>query len=1226
MFKKAAQIVVTFSLLVGGYLGYSRGFALLASRIATDHGDDEANAFPELQQASALRATELATESFGADHWTASKELPLQWYDALRGHYIYAQTYERQNEGKRLRLSKFAVIWVSKDGKSRKTATSDEAIVDMNQPFGLNNKPNAEPTHVIHARMTGNVILRDDKGTRNPIDDLLVGPLTYVDYEESTLQITSDSAIRLEDRDMLVTGFGLMIQLRRKAPPLPGSPPSGGSGFDAETMFLYKNPHIIANNVGSSGILPGQSKPDAQGKTPFDLTADGEMRVDLPRPRPEVEVGPPDLNRPPDPTYAHFQRNVQVIRGTTTKDQLNSDTLDVTLMPDRKVVAKPVGADPKLAPGAEPEASGGPLTELKLSRAVARGHAVWIQSESQGLKAKCLELTYDKHTEPGVPDKTYLNGGPAKQLWVEKVDYATQGEAAGTLQSVRTVKALDTTIFDYHDETSLVISRGPGQMEERAARNAPVARTVWWDRDMELKTWREKLGPLADGKPVSVRVVAENRGPLRRVITLKGPSKLVDHKDGNTLDAREKIVAEFEAAPRPASEKGDGATKIKWLQAFGDVHLTANNRVLTARRQFDATFVDAEVVAVAAGPAPVGGSQAAPVVVAANGGEPGFVDAQPEPGAAPVEPAVDGRANFVHATIMQGATAANGSAGKSEVRDAKLRGEVMVHQDPRPGEAHGMEATGEALDLTGQGNGLMRFIVAAEEPSAANPANKLAAGKGGAKVGLVADARPLPSAILARVDFDGKTIEAPVIGLDQKLNFAWAQGPGNLVQLAERGLFDDKGLAAPKSASGKGDTKDSLVITWNEEMKFFGVSRDLQGTPAAKAEFRGTSKLVRTPDGRTIYRRGVEAKMTDAAIYCDWMDVYMDRIVSFDRKGPKPAPAPGASAEPEAQIAQIESRGVDRYVDGKFKDAGVDITSRNRYPGTDIVYEKQRIQHVHVIYDKRTGDFEGRGPGVVYLYQAEQPKSGKLNIVPTTLPVSSLGRTASIRSRPELSPLVSNLPPLKLTKVKFAEYMRGRFGQSKDQAETETRHAEFGGSVQAANAVVKEPNSGIDFDHPPVDYMFLTSDTLHVYSEPPPPGSKEKAPPRQLLNARGSAQARTFDKTIQGDRITFDSATDLTYVYGDADRSVVMIDQKSTGQVATSSYGRSAYYNRRTREGQVVEPRDIQIYDLASGVRPKSFFPDLGGTPKPGDPIKAKRAPLQRPGRNSTDRNGFTGH
>ncbi len=452
MFKKAAQIVVTFSLLTGAYLGYARGFALLAARVGQAGGPDETNPFPESPARSALLALQYARESLGETHWTAGEKLPLQWYDALHGHYIYAENYERLDEGKRLRVWKFALIWISKDGKSRKVATSDEAVIDMSQPIGIVGGGKDGSMHIVHARMTGNVKLRDDKGTKDLDDDLRVA-LNYVEYDESTLQITSDSPIRIEDRDVLITGLRMMIQLRKATPAGPGKPASGGSGFDAESMVLYKNVDITSGNATSTGILPGASKPDAKGNTPLKLTCDGQMTIVMPRPRPFVETGPPDLNREPDPTLAYFQTNVQVVRGTTTPDQLNCDTLDLTLMP----VAQ--GGQARRGPAAPADApSGGPLTDSQLTRAVARGHAVWIQSESQGLKARCLELIHDKHTKEGEADRTYLNGGPTKQLWMEKVDLAPKGtDRAGTIESVRTVNALDATIFEYGNETSKVI-------------------------------------------------------------------------------------------------------------------------------------------------------------------------------------------------------------------------------------------------------------------------------------------------------------------------------------------------------------------------------------------------------------------------------------------------------------------------------------------------------------------------------------------------------------------------------------------------------------------------------------------------------------------------------------------------------------------------------------------------------------------------------------------------
>ncbi len=1255
MFKKVAQIAVTFCLLVAGYLGYSRGFALVAAQLGAGRSFDGSVPFPIMEQKSSKRAGELARESFGPDHWAARPDqLKMQFYDAARGSYLYAQNYERLNDGKRFRVWPFAMISSGKEGQARKTVTSDEAIIDLSQPFGLV-RVGGEPSRVVHARLNGHVQIRDDKATRDRADDLVVLLPTYVEYDEKTLQITSDNTVNLTDRDMTMTGLGLMIQLRRKPAPRPSTTDDGagagqaGSGFEAETVFIHKNPDITIKDVTPGGVLVGTSRPNAQGRTPLRATADGEMRIDLPRPHPVVEVGPPDLNRAPDPTFVRFQRNVRVVRGTTTPDQLNSDTLDLTFLPEPKAPVAP-GAVAAPTPDKKPAATatatatasppaGGPLTELKLRKAVAKGHAVWVQSESQGLKARCLELTYDKHVEEGTPDKTYLNGGLTKKLWVEKVDLVAEGPKAGSIKSVRVIRAMDTTIFDYGvGGTSRVISRGPGTMEERPLRNASIERTVWWEDDMELRTWRDIPAP-APAPLVGAEKPAP--GPLRRLVTLTGPSKLVDHKGGSTLDAREKIVAEFAAEPgAKSSPNGEEGTEIKWLDAFKDVHLTTTGRTLTARDQLKAKFVHPEPSAfapppaalAAAGPVPAQGP--APLVVAAAGEAP-LIDSRPEPKPAEVEPAVDGRANFIWATIVQG-----GGNPKGDLKDAQLRGAVMVHQDAAPGESFPKDLTGEALDLTSQGKGLMNFVVYAEDPQAAETRAKLAAretrvGPGG-KARVVAKPRSSLGNALARIDFDGRTVEGPRLGLSQKDDYAWCQGAGHLVQLAERGLLDDKGLAPTKDKKkkepGGPNTLDKLVITWNDEMRFFGRSRDLKGRDAAKVEFRGASEEVRTPNGSTTFRRGVEARMEDSAIFADAMDVYMDRIIAFDKVGKKP-PTPAApvvaganpddvapATEPDAQIAMMDCRGQAGSGAGRPYH-GVDITSRKRFEDTGLIKEKYRIQHVHVVYDKRTGDFEAPGAGTVFLYQG-QPAKAPANPVAaaTVVPVAAIGRGGRLDPSAALRPQ----PPLKLTKVQFTEGMRGRFGMSKDQAETEPRTSEFVGDVQAATAVVSGAGADIDFDHPPVDNVFLTSDILRIRSVPPPLGTK--APARSWLFADGNAQARTVDRTVQGDRITYDSGSDNIYVYSDNDKGIVIVEQKSTGQKPSELRGRSGRYNNRTKESTVDNPNSIQIFDLKTGARPKPFFPDTGGSPKPGDPFKIQRTPLQRPARNSIERNSFTGH
>ena len=1222
MFKKAAQIVATFGLLVGSYLGYARGFATVSAYLTTARGPDDLTPFPEVEAKSQQVANELAAEVFGRDSWPAGKDRRLTYYDAGRGAYIYAQNYKFLNDRKSIQIWPFAMISASKDGKSRKSATSDEAIIDLNQPFGLV-KVSAEPSKVIHARMTGNVHIVDDKGTKATTDDLHIR-MAYVDYDEKTLQITSESRVDLVDHDMHVTGLGLTIQLRRKVDYSPSAPGGSGGGFVAETILLRSDAYVDIENASSTGVLPGSSKPDASNKTRVVATSDGPLLMILPKTRAPVVVGPPDPFREPDPTYARFERNVKVVRGTSTPDQLNCDTLDLTLRPDKKPILDDLApADPNAAAPAQ----GGAMSDLKIRKAVAKGYAVWLQSESQGMKARCLELTYEKNGGDGVPDKTYLNGGLSGKLWVEKVDRIATGEKAGQIASVRTVQAMDATILDYgpaSNGTSKVISRGPGKMDERPARGVTIERTVWWEDEMTMLTSRDQPSATAPTKDAPATIPGP--GILKRRITLTGPSKLVDYKGGHTLDAQERIIAYFEAVPKPAPATGDGEARIKTLDAFKDVHLTTASRVLTARDDFHARFVDPEVapapapVAVAGtSPAPTPAPPQATAPVAVASAEP-LPEAKPEAAPAAIEPAIDGRANVVFATIMQGF-----AGGKSEVQDAKLRGSVLVHQDPAKEERRGKDLSGEALDINSRGNGLMNFIVYAEDPQAFDPKTKLAAETGKARL-TASKARPAGPGKLARVDMDGRSVEAPRIGLDQSINYLWAEGAGHFYQLADRGLLDDKGLASQQPAIGgkpAPGTREPMVITWNTDMKGYGISRDFQGNTVAKFEFRGVSEEVRTPNGSREPRRGVQAMMPESAIYCDTMDVYMDKPIRFDRvNNKKPAADPKAPKEADPEIAILVCRGEDGATEAGKKYSGVDISSQKKFPENGLIKEKQRIWSNHVVYDKRTGKFEAPGPGMVLLYQGEKAKARPRNAMAVAIPTGATAKDGKVVSR-QTSP-GDSAPTLKLTQVKYTEGMRGNFGVARDKVETEPRESEFVGAVQAANAVVVGPFSNIDFDRPPTDNFFLSSDVLHVRSIPPKPGVRADA--QQFLIAEGNAVGRTFDRTIQGDRITYDSEKELAYAYGENGKEVVLLEQKAVGQPYSTTRGKSGRFNKRTREFTILDPQAIQMVDLASGHRPMAFDPDLGGSPKPMDIIKQKRQPLRREGRQSTERNGFSGH
>ena len=199
-------------------------------------------------------------------HWSTKNDLNFIYYNRERGYWMYAEELEQVHEengvkynGKRIRLSPFLLISTSHDGKKTNTITSDRAIIDLNQPLGFIAGPDDEPLKVIHVRLEPNVLVRDNKGTPDdPKDDMKIGPLRDLEYDEPTQQITTDSHVVIEDPDMITTGDVMRVQLRTADAQQPG----GSSGFDgAEYLELFRNVHVLIHDVGKSGIMPGKKEP-----------------------------------------------------------------------------------------------------------------------------------------------------------------------------------------------------------------------------------------------------------------------------------------------------------------------------------------------------------------------------------------------------------------------------------------------------------------------------------------------------------------------------------------------------------------------------------------------------------------------------------------------------------------------------------------------------------------------------------------------------------------------------------------------------------------------------------------------------------------------------------------------------------------------------------------------------------------------------------------------------
>ena len=286
MIKKAALILFTFSALVGAHLLYTAGFAMLAAQLAGPYGEPTNTAETDPENAQISRR--LALEHFGPDHFTA-KRVKLTWNDKASGSYFYADEHRFSDSAKLVTVEPFAMISAAKDGKSHKMITADKAKIRFNQPFSFIGT-NSEPRRIVSAELLGHVMIRDNKGTpENPKDDLLIGPMTGVQYDEKTSQISSNSDVVIQDQDMVIAGTRMMLQLHRKNELGAKTSTTGSGSFEVETAFLYQNIHITIRNVTPGGILPGQSKPDPQGQTPLDLQcvgADADRHASDPTPRP----------------------------------------------------------------------------------------------------------------------------------------------------------------------------------------------------------------------------------------------------------------------------------------------------------------------------------------------------------------------------------------------------------------------------------------------------------------------------------------------------------------------------------------------------------------------------------------------------------------------------------------------------------------------------------------------------------------------------------------------------------------------------------------------------------------------------------------------------------------------------------------------------------------------------------------------------------------------------
>ncbi len=637
MLKKLFKALITLALLVGFYFGYIHAFAIVVEQLrATKRTDHFAFAIKDSK--SRQESIRYAIESCGADHWATAQDLAYRYYNAERRYWIYAKDCERiveengvRYDGKRLRLTPFLLISKSSDGKSTKIITSDVAVFDLNEPLSFNVTSSAQPLKIKHARLEPNVWVRDDKGTPgDQSDDMKIGPLTTVDYEESTQQITTqlDTYVVIKDPEMSATAYGLIMQLRKTEALAPG----GSSGFEGvERVDLLKNVHVVLRDVGKSEMVPGgkkgaadkaavsrnaTAKPGSKDLTataaaepvPLDIRCDSKMQVYMPKPKRPVLVGPP---APPVPTLVQFERNVVVLRGKpdTKPDQLTCDTLKLSLVPSEKLdqpltagtkgspaqsdlAATPstvgTGNSPELqtaattarsaaAPGGKGDES--PLGGLTLERVHATGHAVWLYLPAQGIKLVCNELIHVRQL-PFKPDQTYFRGDRTRPLQLEKIDVVEEeGPDKGKITSVTNGWMSDATMFDsgFGMDATNIVAHGPGRLETRRDRDQPVER---------IAIWQDRL--------IVQNQLDDNKEVVHKIVDLVGNRPcFIDSLQSTRLDSGSWIQLWLKPKP-PAPELAQAASPAKITAANARALTERGSPLSVASAQPDLTAADTD--------------------------------------------------------------------------------------------------------------------------------------------------------------------------------------------------------------------------------------------------------------------------------------------------------------------------------------------------------------------------------------------------------------------------------------------------------------------------------------------------------------------------------------------------------------------------------------------------------------------------------------------------------
>ncbi len=213
---------------------------------------------------------------------------------------------------------------------------------------------------------------------------------------------------------------------------------------------------------------------------------------------------------------------------------------------------------------------------------------------------------------------------------------------------------------------------------------------------------------------------------------------------------------------------------------------------------------------------------------------------------------------------------------------------------------------------------------------------------------------------------------------------------------------------------------------------------------------------------------------------------------------------------------------------------------------------------------------------------------------------------------------------MKLTKIQFTELMKGRFGMSREGADPENRTATSSARCRRPTRSSRAATRSTSTSLTKPDAVFLTSDALRVRSEPAP-----RSP-----SSRPSAPVRRRERRRPDDRPADPGGPDHLRL---GDRADVRLRRRREGSARSSSkrvrascrtelYGTRCGTTRQPGSSSSTTRRGFSSTTSSPGIRPKALYPDLGGSAPKTRITPQQRLKFQRPARNATERNGFTGH